>query len=131
LGEFAGPLAGFLTGLERCETAFMMTVPCDTPLFPHDLVARLAAALEAEDADIAMPAALEEDGQLRAQPVFCLIRAELLESVVKFTHGGGRKIDLWTGQHKTALVPFDRSDDDPKAFFNANTLAELHQLESR
>ena len=131
LGDFAGPLAGFLTGLERCETAFMMTVPCDTPLFPHDLVARLAAALEAEDADIAMAAAREEDGQLRAQPVFCLMRSELLESVVKFTHGGGRKIDAWTAQHKTVLVPFDQPGDDPKAFFNANTLVELHQLESR
>ena len=131
LGDFAGPLAGFLTGLERCETAFMMTVPCDTPLFPHDLVARLAAALEAEDADIAMAAAREEDGQLRAQPVFCLMRAELLESVVRFTHGGGRKIDAWTAQHKTVLVPFDQPGDDPKAFVNANTLAELHQLESR
>ena len=131
LGDFAGPLAGFLTGLERCETAFMMTVPCDTPLFPHDLVARLAAALEAEDADIAVAAAREEDGQLRAQPVFCLMRSELLESVVRFTHGGGRKIDAWTALHKTVLVPFDLPDDDPKAFVNANTLAELHQLESR
>jgi molybdopterin-guanine dinucleotide biosynthesis protein A len=131
LGEFAGPLAGFLTGLERCETSFMMTVPCDTPLFPHDLVARLAAALEAEDADIAVAAAREEDGQLRAQPVFCLMRSELLESVVKFTHGGGRKIDAWTALHKTVLVPFDQPGDDPKAFINANTLAELHQLESR
>jgi molybdopterin-guanine dinucleotide biosynthesis protein A len=131
LGDFAGPLAGFLTGLERCETAFMMTVPCDTPLFPHDLVVRLAAALETEDADIAMAAAREEDGQLRAQPVFCLMRAELLESVVRFTHGGGRKIDAWTALHKTVLVPFDLPGDDPKAFFNANTLAELHQLESR
>jgi molybdopterin-guanine dinucleotide biosynthesis protein A len=109
----------------------MMTVPCDTPLFPHDLVARLAEALEAEDADIAMAAAREEDGQLRAQPVFCLMRSELLESVVKFTHGGGRKIDAWTAQHKTVLVPFDQPGDDPKAFFNANTLVELHQLESR
>lgn len=131
LGDFAGPLAGFLTGLERCETSFMMTVPCDTPLFPHDLVARLATALEAEDADIAVAAALEEDGQLRAQPVFCLMRSELLESVVKFTHGGGRKIDAWTALHKTVLVPFDQPGDDPKAFINANTLAELHQLESR
>ena len=131
LGDFAGPLAGFLTGLERCETAFMMTVPCDTPLFPHDLVARLAAALEAEDADIAMAAAREEDGQLRAQPVFCLMRSELLESVVRFTHGGGRKIDAWTAQHKTVLVPFGLPGDDPQAFVNANTLAELHQLESR
>ncbi|HYF42048.1 MAG TPA: molybdenum cofactor guanylyltransferase MobA, partial [Ramlibacter sp.] len=41
----------------------------------------------------------------------------------------GRKIDAWTGQHKTALVPFDRPGDAPRAFFNANTLAELHQLE--
>jgi molybdopterin-guanine dinucleotide biosynthesis protein A len=131
LGDFAGPLAGFLTGLERCETAFMMTVPCDTPLFPHDLVARLAAALEAEDADIAMAAAREEDGQLRAQPVFCLMHSELLESVVRFTHNGGRKIDAWTAQHKTVLVPFELPGDDPKAFVNANTLAELHQLESR
>lgn len=131
LGDFAGPLAGFLTGLERCETTFMMTVPCDTPLFPHDLVARLAVALEAEDADIAMAAAREEDGKLRAQPVFCLMRSELLESVVRFTHGGGRKIDIWTAQHKTVLVPFDLPSDDLQAFVNANTLVELHQLESR
>jgi molybdopterin-guanine dinucleotide biosynthesis protein A len=131
LGDFAGPLAGFLTGLERCETPLMLTVPCDTPLFPHDLVTRLAEALEREGADIAMAAAREEDGQLRAQPVFCLMRSGLLESVVRFTHGGGRKIDAWTAQHNTVLVPFDQPGDDPKAFFNANTLAELHQLENR
>ena len=131
LGDFAGPLAGFLTALERCETPYMLTVPCDTPLFPHDLVARLAQALEADNADIAMAAAREEDGQLRPQPVFCLMRSNLLESVVRFTHGGGRKIDAWTSQHKTTLVAFDLPGDDTKAFFNANTLAELHQLEKR
>jgi molybdopterin-guanine dinucleotide biosynthesis protein A len=131
LGDYAGPLAGFLTALERCETPYMLTVPCDTPLFPHDLVARLAQALEADNADIAMAAAREEDGQLRPQPVFCLMRSNLLESVVRFTHGGGRKIDAWTSQHKTSLVAFDLPEDDVKAFFNANTLAELHQLETR
>ena len=131
LGDFAGPLAGFLTGLERCETPLMLTVPCDTPLFPHDLVTRLVEALEREGADIAMAAAREEDGQLRAQPVFCLMRSGLPESVVRFTHGGGRKIDAWTAQHNTVLVPFDQPGDDPKAIFNANTLAELHQLENR
>ena len=56
LPDFAGPLAGFLAGLEHCETPYLVTVPCDTPRFPIDLVARLAAALEAEDADIAMAA---------------------------------------------------------------------------
>ena len=130
LGEFSGPLAGFVTGLERCETAFLMTVPCDTPLFPDDLVERLGIALIDEDAELAMAVAPEEDGQLRPQPVFCLLRAGLLESLIRFTHGGGRKIDAWTALHKTALVPFNRETDVPRAFFNANTLAELHQLET-
>lgn len=131
LADYAGPLAGFLTGLERCETPWLVTVPCDTPLFPHDLVARLAQAADQDDAEIAMAAAREEDGQLRAQPVFCLLRRELLESLVRFTHGGGRKIDAWTAQHRTVLVPFDAPGDEPRAFFNANTLAELHQLEQQ
>ena len=131
VADYAGPLAGFLTGLERCETGYLLTVPCDTPLFPQDLVARLAQALEREDAELAMAAAPEEDGQLRAQPVFSLMKRELMESLVRFTQGGGRKIDAWTAQHRTALVPFDRRGDDAAAFFNANTLAELHRLEQR
>ncbi|MEO8121608.1 MAG: molybdenum cofactor guanylyltransferase MobA [Rhodoferax sp.] len=134
LADYAGPLAGFLTGLERCETPFMVTVPCDTPLLPLDLVPRLAAALEAGDAEIAMVAAPEVDKngqvQLRPQPVFCLLRVELLESLVKFTQNGGRKIDAWTALHKTVLVPFDLPGDDARAFCNTNTLAELRQLES-
>jgi molybdopterin-guanine dinucleotide biosynthesis protein A len=130
LGEFSGPLAGFLTGMERCETPYLLTVPCDTPLFSEDLAARLAQALAREEADIAVVAAPEEDGQLRAQPVFCLLRTRLLESLMLFTAGGGRKIDAWTAQHKTVQVPFNLPGDDPRAFFNANTLAELHQLEA-
>ncbi len=131
LPDYAGPLAGFMTGLERCETPFLMTVPCDTPLFPPDLAVRLADALGRENADIAMAAAREEDGQIRTQPVFCLLRADLLESLVAFTHEGGRKIDRWTALHKTVTVPFDQPNADPRAFFNANTLAELHSLETR
>jgi molybdopterin-guanine dinucleotide biosynthesis protein A len=129
LPDYAGPLAGFLTALERCETPWLVTVPCDTPLFPLDLVERLAKAAHEQEAEIAMAAAREEDGQLRTQPVFCLLRVELLESLVRFTHEGGRKIDKWTARHKTAIVPFDAPGDPPRAFFNANTLAELHDLE--
>ena len=127
---FAGPLAGFLTGLERCETPWLLTVPCDTPLFPLDLVERLFKAMADENADIAMAAAPEADGSVRPQPVFCLLQVDLLESLVKFTQGGGRKIDAWTGQHRCAIVPFDLPKDSPTAFSNANTLAELQQLES-
>ena len=127
---FAGPLAGFLTGLERCETPLLLTVPCDTPLFPLDLVERLVQAMDTQDADMAMAAAPEDDGAVRPQPVFCLLKIELLESLVKFTQGGGRKIDAWTSQHRCAIVPFDLPGDSPQAFANANTLAELQQLEA-
>ena len=131
--DYAGPLAGFLTGLEHCETPWLLTVPCDTPLFPLDLATRLAQAADAQQADIAMAAAPEDDGRgqttVRTQPVFCLLRVELLESLVRFTQAGGRKIDAWTAQHPCAVVPFDQPGDDPKAFFNANTLAELQALE--
>ncbi|MDM0057858.1 molybdenum cofactor guanylyltransferase MobA [Variovorax fucosicus] len=134
LADYAGPLAGFLTGLERCETPWLLTVPCDTPMFPLDLAERLAAALVEADAEIAMVSAPEpqDDGGptvLRAQPVFCLLPTTLLESLIRFTQGGGRKIDAWTAQHRTVLVPFDRASDAPDAFFNANTLAELQTLE--
>jgi molybdopterin-guanine dinucleotide biosynthesis protein A len=127
---YAGPLAGFLTGLERCETPLLLTVPCDSPLFPLDLVERLHQALLSQEADIAMAAAPEADGQIRPQPVFCLMKIELLESLVKFTQAGGRKIDTWTAQHRCAIVPFDQAQDDPQAFANVNTLPELMQLES-
>ena len=131
MGDFAGPLAGFMTVLERCETPYLLTVPCDTPLFPHDLVARLADAFEAQSADFAVASAPEEDGQTRAQPVFCLMGTPMLDSLQRFTQAGGRKIDAWTAQHKVVHVPFNLPGDDAQAFFNANTLPELHQLESR
>ena len=124
LPDHAGPLAGFLTGLEHCDTDYLVTIPCDTPDFPTDLVARLAQSLQAQDAEIAMACTLQ-GGVRQVQPVFCLMRTELLESVVRFTQGGQRKIDRWTALHRCALVEFD----DAQAFFNANTPAELQQLQ--
>jgi molybdopterin-guanine dinucleotide biosynthesis protein A len=135
LADYAGPLAGFLVGLAHCRTPYLLTLPCDTPLFPLDLVPRLCVALETQDAQIAMAAAPESDegGQirLRKQPVFCLLRTDLLPGLVDFTQAGGRKIDAWAAQQRLAVVPFDQPGDDPLAFFNANTLEELQALEGK
>ena len=125
LPDYAGPLAGFLAGLERCETPYLVTVPCDSPLFPHDLVERLAQALELQDAEIAM-AATREGESLQVQPVFCLMKTEVMESLIRFTQSGQRKIDRWTALHRCVEVAFD----DPTAFANANTAAELQQLQA-
>jgi molybdenum cofactor guanylyltransferase len=130
LPDYAGPLAGIATALLHCATPYLVTVPCDSPLFPADLVARLARAMVDADSDIAMASAPEPDAQgqpvWRAQPVFCLLRAKLLPSLEQFIAGGGRKIDAWTSRHRTVLVPFD----DPREFVNANTPAELRTLDS-
>lgn len=124
--DYAGPLAGFLAGFEHCETAWLVTVPCDSPLFPDNLVQRLAAAAVEHDADIAI-AATTEAGVLQVQPVFCLLKTGLIESLVRFIQSGQRKVDKWTAQHRCIEVPFE----DANAFSNANTMDELQQLQQR
>ena len=129
IADFAGPLAGFLAGLAHCQTAWMLTVPCDSPRFPLDLAHRMAQAVLAGNADVAMASAREGDDQYRSQPVFCLMKVSLRESLEAFTRDGGRKVDRWSGLHRSVLVPFDLPTDDPLAFGNANTLDELRSLE--
>lgn len=131
LGEFVGPLAGFATGLTHCSTPYLLTVPCDTPLFPVDLAGRLADALMRTGAELAMASAADANGQLRRQPTFCLMRVSLLDSLRDFIQRGDRKVGAWTAQHNTVQVAFDWAQDDEQAFFNANTLAELQHLELR
>lgn len=123
--KFVGPLAGLLAGLAHCPTAYLACVPCDAPLFPADLVARLGTALQTEQADIAMAACPDAAGQTRSQPVFCLLRGDLHTSLAQHLQQGGRKVASWMAQHRTATVLFA----DAQAFSNANTLAELRGLE--
>jgi molybdenum cofactor guanylyltransferase len=125
IGDYQGPLVGFLAGLEHCETPWLVTVPCDSPDFPADLVARLAQAADEQQAEIAYAVTTESDGREQKHPVFCLMQSVLIESLVPFLHGGGRKIDAWFAQHKAVGVPFANAP----AFFNANTAQELAQLQ--
>ena len=125
MADFQGPLAGWLAGIERCETPYLVVVPCDSPHFPTDLVQRLAEALIREDADISM-AATTEEGRVQPQPVFCLLKASLLESLLQYLNAGERKIDRWTALHRCTTVVFE----DAQAFANANTLEELQRLQN-
>ncbi|MEY2685253.1 MAG: Molybdenum cofactor guanylyltransferase [Pseudomonadota bacterium] len=128
LADHPGPLAGFLTGLSHCQTPYLLTVPCDTPDFPLDLLARLWAALQAQNADMAMALAPDAEGVPRRQPVFCLLKTSLQPHLAHFLAQGGRKIGAWTDQHRCAQVVFDQPTDTPLAFANLNTLADLETL---
>ena len=123
--DYPGPLAGMLAGLTQSTTDWLLTVPCDTPLFPHDLAARLLAEAERSKVRVAMPITEEEPGRPLPQPVFCLLHRSLRAALEAALAAGERKIDRFTRAQGQVQVPFD----DAAAFFNANTPEELEQLE--
>jgi molybdopterin-guanine dinucleotide biosynthesis protein A len=120
LPDFPGPLAGMLAGLAHCQTPYMVTVPCDTPHFPLDLVARLATGLAQGDYDMATAYTREADRTF-PQPVFCLMKISLLEHLRAFILSGERKTGAWPRTQRNAQVIFE----DAAAFANINTLEEL------
>jgi len=123
IGGFAGPLAGLHRGLSAAAHDLVATVPCDSPFLPHDLVARLRAALERENAEVSVARTGDQP-----HPVFCLCRRAVLPGLTEFLAGGGRKIDAWYAQLRIVEVRFD---DQPDAFSNINTQEELHAFEGR
>ncbi|MCC7112798.1 MAG: molybdenum cofactor guanylyltransferase [Burkholderiales bacterium] len=117
VGGFAGPLAGLHAGLCTASTPYVATVPCDSPFLPRDLVARLAASLEAANADLAVARPYDQP-----HPVFALVRASVLPHLERFLAGGGRKIDAWYASLAVAEAAFD---DEADAFRNLNPRDEL------
>ncbi|MBP2227095.1 molybdopterin-guanine dinucleotide biosynthesis protein A [Azospirillum agricola] len=125
---YAGPLAGVLTGLEWARdhapaVRWVASFATDAPFIPGDLVARLAAAVEREGADLACA---RSGG--RHHPVFGLwpvrlagdLRRAMLEEDM-------RKVDAWTARHRLAVAEFPVEPVDP--FFNANRPEDLATAE--
>ena len=123
--DFSGPLAGFSAGLKVCQTPFLLTSPCDSPLLPIDLASRLAKEMVAGDYQLVYASSKESDGKVWAQPVFCLMRTNLQESLEGFLQKGDLKIDHWFKELHSSTVVFD----DAQAFANVNTPEELKTLE--
>jgi molybdopterin-guanine dinucleotide biosynthesis protein A len=118
--EFAGPLAGLQAAMTRATTPLLLSAPCDSPYLPADVGLRLAEALDASRADLAVPRA-----GTHVHRAFCLTRRELLPRLDAFLAGGGRKLGLWHQSLNTIEVDFD---DQAEAFGNINSLADLDQL---
>lgn len=126
---FAGPLAGLQTGLQHCETPYLVSAPCDSPMLPVDLVSRLSSALLLQNADLAVAYTSELENGIRKKqlhPVFSLMTSSLLPHLTEFLSHGGRKVDAWFKELTVAEVLFE----DNTAFRNINTLDDLRQFES-
>jgi molybdopterin molybdotransferase len=119
---YAGPLAGLHAGLQAAATEWVVSVPCDSPFFPQDLVERLLAAAQAEGADLAVARTGDQP-----HPVFALVRRSLLPGLEQFLASGQRKIDRWYAPLRTVEVDFP----DEASFSNINTPQELAALEAQ
>ena len=118
---YCGPLAGMASGLQAAKTPFVVTVPCDSPLIPVDLVQKLYSTLQDEDAEICTA---HSNGRL--QPVFTVMKTEVLSSMLDFLNNGERKIDKWFEQHRLAIADFS---EQPDTFININSAEELAEIE--
>jgi molybdopterin-guanine dinucleotide biosynthesis protein A len=121
LPGFCGPLAGILTGLSAAGTEVIVTVPCDCPYFPMDLVQRLVRALEATGEQLAVAT----DGE-RAHSLFAAIDRRLAPHLRAYLKAGGRQARGWIGMHSHVLVDFSYA---PGCFANLNTAQALEMSE--
>ena len=123
VGDFFGPLAGMASGMQAATTPLILSVPCDSPFVPADLAPTLYNALQRAGADISVA----HDGA-RMQPVFALLRCELLPDLLAYLDAGGRKIDTWHTQHRLALADFSAT---PDVFINLNTPEDRLRIEEK
>jgi molybdopterin-guanine dinucleotide biosynthesis protein A len=114
-GEFAGPLAGMLAGLERADTPWVVCVPCDAPALPTDLVARLLASAGSGTAKV--PALAVSAGH--RQPVFCLLPRTIAPQLAQALSAGEHRPTVFLENAGAREVPFD----DASAFANINATA--------
>jgi molybdenum cofactor guanylyltransferase len=119
---FAGPLAGLHAALSEAGTPLVLTVPCDSPKLPLDLVDRLYDALQTGHGNLSIAKAAG-----RLHPVFCLCRASLQPRLEAYLQGGGRKVAAWCAEMDAIEVDFSEQSE---AFENFNTLNDLERNET-
>lgn len=125
--DFAGPLAGILTGLDwlaahRPAVPWLFSVAADTPFIPADLAARLHEARVAAGTPLACAAS---GG--RAHHAIGLWPVSLREDLRRSLAAGERKIGAWTGRHGVATAEWSAEPFDP--FFNINAPGDLAEAE--
>jgi molybdopterin-guanine dinucleotide biosynthesis protein A len=119
-----GPLAGLAAALEwacRLGAGALVTIPCDMPFLPGNLVRRLLAEAGEHDAAIA-----SSGGELH--PVCSLWRNEAIYEFPRYCASGRRSLRGFAEQLGFAEVKWPAEPLDP--FFNINSPADLAAAEA-
>lgn len=112
-----GPLAGLHAALLSARTDLVMTVPCDTPFLPKDVILRLADGLRSKSSEVSVASA----GGGGRQPTIALYNKSVLPKLLIYLGSGGRKVNDWLNTLSLSEVVFDNVDE----FDNINTPDDL------
>lgn len=117
LPAYAGPLAGLQAAMHYTASEWVVSVPCDTPFLPDDLIARLSAGIGDAEAAVAVV-----NG--RRQPATALYRRSVLPKLNAYLDSGGRKVAGWLDLLQVREVVFEDAD----AFVNINSIEDLDAI---
>lgn len=121
LPDNPGPLAGLLSAARTAQQEWLLSVPCDTPFLPLDLVMQLYD--HAVAAQVKLARAADETGTHFA---IMLMHRDLIPDLDSYVREGGRKVQAWQARHANETIFFG---SDPYAFLNINTPDELKKAE--
>jgi molybdopterin-guanine dinucleotide biosynthesis protein A len=127
LADHPGPLAGVLAGLDwaaKSGADAIVTAAADTPFFPRDLAARLAAA----GAPVALAATPGADGRPARHPTFALWPVALRDDLRAALASGARKVSDYADRHGAATALFAAEPFDP--FFDVDTPGDLAEAQA-
>jgi molybdenum cofactor guanylyltransferase len=116
-----GPLAGLLACARTARESWLLSVPCDTPFLPLDLVMRLHDQALASQVPLVRVA--DETGTHFA---IMLAHQDLMPDLADFVAGGGRQVQAWQERHPSETLYFG---EDPYTFLNINTQDDLKTAE--
>ena len=115
-----GPLAGLHAAMACAKYRLVVTVPCDTPFLPHDLILRLLPAVAEGNAEAAV---VVVEGC--RQPTLAIYNRAVLPKLSKFLESGGRKVGDWLD----TLIVNEVMFDNEIGFGNINSMADLESAE--
>ncbi|MDM8545089.1 molybdenum cofactor guanylyltransferase MobA [Candidatus Venteria ishoeyi] len=117
LPDYPGPLAGIAASLQSINTEYALFVPCDSPFLPTDLCVRLWHELQQQQAVLCYA----KDSQ-RQQPLFVLMRTDLVIHLSEYLNNGGRGVQRWYQELAATVCDFS---GQTQAFRNINQPADL------
>jgi molybdopterin-guanine dinucleotide biosynthesis protein A len=121
LPDYPGPLAGLLSASRTAQQEWLLTVPCDAPFLPLDLVMQLHE--HAREGQVPLARAADETGTHFA---IMLVHRDLMADLGSYVLGGGRQVQSWQARHPCETVYFG---EDPYAFLNVNSPEDLKTAE--